>query len=408
MSLRTALRSVTGRFRAAFGDGAPPPPDADFWFENATSASGAGIRVTPDIAIKASAVYACVKVLAETMATTSLRMRKSVPGGSIDAPEHPLEEVIRYQPNALNTATEFWETMIFQAALRGESYAEIVPRGGGRVELIPLDPGRVTVEVLRDRSFRFRYTDQLTNSTRVLLQEEVFRVPGMSHDGLTPIRAVDVAAEAIGIGMAADQYAARVFSNRLNIGGYLTTAKSLSPEAQKNLVDALMKRFAGPTNAHRPIILGEGLKFERATMDASQAQLLEARKWQVTEVARFWRIPLHMLGIYEGSTHSNVEEQSVGFVRYTIRPWAKRIEQAIRRDLIVAKAFYFAEFNLESLLRGQTEQRGNYFAQALGSGGHAPWMTVNEVRRIEGWNPVEGGEGLRAPINSVVKSRRPS
>ena len=367
--------------------------------------TAAGVRVTPDIALKAAAVHACIKVLAETIATVPLRMKRATAGGSADASDHPLDELIRYQPNSTQTAVEFWEMMVLHAAMRGVAYAKIIPGARGAVDqLVPLHTDRVQPERLPDGTLRFRVTNPHTARSEILLQEEVFRIPGMSSDGVTGLRAVDLAAEDIGLGMAADQYASRVFSNRLNIGGFLIHPKKLDKGAQRNLVHALMERFANPENAHRPYILQEGMKFERATMDAKDAQLLEARKWQITLIAMRWRIPLHMLGIFDGATHSNVEQQALDLVKYTLRPWVKRIEQAIRRDLIVAKSTYWAEFNLEGLLRGDAKARAEYFKAALGSGGHAPWMTVNEIRRIEGLNDIDGGDMIRWPANKQVPS----
>jgi HK97 family phage portal protein len=374
---------------------------SDMGFVEIGAGSTAGIRVTPDIALKAAALHACIKVLAETIATVPLRMKRATAEGSADAPEHPLDEIIRYQPNSIQTAVEFWEMMMLHAALRGTGYAEIVPGPRGAVDqLRPLHGDRVEPERLRDGSLRFRVTDPVSGRSRILLQEEVFRIPGMSSDGVKGLRAVDLAADDIGLGMGADQYAARVFSNKLNIGGFLVHPKKLDLPAQRNLVHALMERFAGTENAHRPIVLQEGMKFERASMDADKAQLLDARKWQITLIAMRWRIPLHMLGIYDGATHSNVEQQALDLVKYTLRPWVKRIEQAIRRDLIIATRSYWAEFNLEGLLRGDSAARADYFSKALGSGGHAPWMTVNEVRRIEGYNDIPGGDVIRWPSNS--------
>jgi HK97 family phage portal protein len=384
-----------------------PGPDNDFWYTEAPQKNASGIQVTADIALKASAVFACIKIIAEGLGSLSLQMYKAVPGGREPAPSHPLDELIRYQPNSWQTAIEFWEMMLLHAALRGTAYAEIVPGPRGAVDqLLPLHTDRVRPQRLAGGVIRFEITDPGTGKTRYLMQEEMFRVPGLSSNGLTGLRAVDIAAEAIGLGMAADQYAGRVFSNKLNIGGFLVHPGKLSEPAQKNLIHALMLRFATVSNAHRPMILQEGLKFEKAAMDASEAQLLEARKFQISEIARFWRVPAHMLNIFDGVTRSNVEQQAFDFVKYTLRPWATRVEQAIRRDLITAPQLYSAGYDFDDLLRGDSISRAEYNAQALGSGGHSPWMTVNEVRKREGLNPLPGGDQLAAPTNSQFNKTR--
>lgn len=367
-----------------------PSPGDDFWYEDVSRPNAAGVAVTPDIALKASALFTCVKFLAETIASMPPDVLRTLAGGGREpAPNHPLHELIHYQPNDTNTAVEFWEMTIMHGALRGTSYAEIVPGPRGPVDqLIPLHTDRVTPQRVRDGTWRFRVTNPHTGETRILLQEELLRIPGMSSDGLNGIRIVDVAAEAIGLGMAADQYAGRMFSNRLNVGGYLVHPSKISAEAQKNLIQRLMERFAGADNAHRPIVLQEGMDFKPATMTGRETQLLEARKWQVLEICRFFRIPPYMVGILD-APKANVEQQALDLVKYTLRPWVRRIEQACRRDLIVAKGIYVVKFNLGDLLRGDAAARAAYFGAALGSGGSPAWMTQNEVRVAEGMNPVD-------------------
>ena len=363
-----------------------PPASDDFWFSDLAQPSQAGIRVTADIALKASAVFACIKILAETIASLPLQMFQVLPdGGRKEAPQHPLDEILRYQPNSWQTAVEFWETVMLQAVLEGGGYAEIVPGPRGAVDqLYPVFDVRITQTASGE--LVFEVWDPRRKVRRILLQEEVFRVPGLSSDGVQGLRAVDLAADAIGLGISQDIYAAKVFSNKLNIGGFLVHPGRIGAEGQKSLVHELMMRFSGSVNAHRPMVLQEGMDWKQAGQTAKDSQLLEARKWQIGEVARFFRIPLHMLGVNDGATHSNVEQQALDLVKYTLRPWVKRIEQAIRRDLIVARDRYLAKFNMEGLLRGDSEARSNYFSKALGSGGSPAWMTQNEVRMVEGMN----------------------
>ena len=391
--------TVSGWLRPRAG---APGPGEDYWYRDiGAGTSGAGITVTPDSALKDSGTYACLKVLAETIATLPLAIFRELPGGGREAfPDHPLDEIIRFQPNETQTAIEFWETMVLHSASRGTGYAEIVPGRRGAVDqLLPLHPDRVKVERLPDGSLRFQVTDPKTGQRRFLLQEEVFRIPGLSSDGVTGLRAVDLAAEDIGLSMAADQYAARIFSQKLNFGGFLIHPGTINAEGQKNLIQSMLEKAACIGGFHRPMVLQEGMKFEKASMDAKEAQLLEARKWQIGEIARYWGIPLHMLDIDDQTNRSTVEEQSLNFVRYTLRPWVRRIEQAIRRDLILNPRRFVAKFNMDGLLRGNSAARADYFAKALGSGGHEPWMTPQEVRLIEGFNPTPNVGELRPPLN---------
>jgi HK97 family phage portal protein len=383
-----------------------PGPTDDFWYSAiGTGVSQAGIRVTPDIALKASAVYACIKILSETIASLPLQMFRELPDeqGRIAAPDHPLDELIRYQPNNWQTAVEFWEMVILHAALRGGGYAEIIPGPRGPVDqLIPIHTDRVTVEKVDNplNPLRFRVQNPHTGQVRILLQEEMFRIPGLTSDGVTGLRAVDLAADAIGLGMAADTYAGKMFANRLNVGGFLKHPGKLSPDGQKNLINTFMERMSGAENAHRPMVLQEGMDFIKAGLDSREAQLLEARKWQIAEVARFWRIPLHMLNIDDQTNRSTVEAQAHDFVKYTLRPWVRRIEQAIRRDLITNKQSFSAKFNMDALLRGDSAARAAYFSAALGSGGSPAWMKVNEVRKLEGLNPDEDASANMLPVGT--------
>ena len=404
------LNNAVDRIRSGFQRlAASPAPADDFWYtEYPSKSNAAGVIVTPDIALKAAAVYSCIKVLAETVASLPVAMFRETPdGGHVPAPNHPLDELIRYQPNRTQTAVEFWEMMMLHASVRGTGYAEIVPGPRGAVDqLLPLHAGRVVVETLPDKSLRFRVTDPRTGLQRVLLQEEVFRIPGLSSDGVQGLHAVDLAAEDIGLGMAADSYAARVFSNRLNIGGYLVHPGKLSNKAQRNLVKRLVERFAGIDNAHRPIVLQEGMDFKPATFGAKDSQLTEARKWQITLIAMRWRIPLYLLGIEKSG--GNAEQDALDFVKYTLRPWVRRIEQAIRRDLIIATRSFEAKFNMEALLRGDSKSRGEYFSKALGSGGSPAWMTPNEVRAIEGFNRSDQPEADRLGVGTNPKTDMPN
>jgi HK97 family phage portal protein len=380
-----------GGFRADDSGGqARYSDDNDIFYEATGRKSSAGVKITPHVAMRLSAFFACAKVLAETMASLPFQVYRKLPNGGVDlATSHPVNELIQYQPNRVQTAVEFWESIILHAVLFGTGYAEIVPGVRGAVDqLIFLRSDRVTQDELPDGTLRFTVTNPHNGRTRVLLQDEVLRIPSLSFDGINGIKIVDMAAEAIGIGLAADQYASRVFSNNLNMGGFITTQKKMSPDAVRRLVARLMEKYASPANFHRPAVLQDGAKFEPASMKAKEAQLLEARKHQIGEIARFLRIPLHMLGVDDQTNRSTVEEQGINFVKYVVRPWARRIEQAVRRDLIIATGLYEARINLDELEKGNLAARKDYYRAALGEGGSQAWLAVNEVRVEEGWNPI--------------------
>ena len=393
---RSAVEAVTRRFRAADDARTPGGAGDDFWYSSVGWKTGAGIRVTPDVAIKASAVFACVNKIAKIMSTLPLRMyRLRADGGQEQDAAHPLDELVRYQPNETDTAVDFWHFLIWHAILRGEAYAQIVPGARGAIQALkPLHSGLVRPERLQSGRWRFSYRDPFTNIEQRFLQDELLRFPGLVPSGVAGLGICECADEAIAIALAADGYAARVFSNNLNMGYILSHPNKMGEEAKKNFLDAFEKRASGVQNAHRPILIQEGMKVEKPSQTAQEAQLIEARKHQLLEICRALDMPPHMVGADESEAKGSAEEQSLNFVRFTLQPWAKKIEQSIRRDLIVpdesGKRTHKAEFNFDSLLRGDSKARAEYFSKALGSGGSPAWLSVNEVRTTEGYNPLDG------------------
>lgn len=372
-----------------------PGPDADFWYGPVGQTTNAGIRVTPEVAIKSAAVYACVSKIAKILATLSLKMyRVDKNGNEVEAPEHFLDELLRYQPNYSHTAVDFWTTMVWWAVVYGDTYAEIIYTNRKPVAALePIHPLLVTPEQYQRNRYKYRVREPNTGVERVLLSNELFKFSGLIAGGVRGMGICDHADEAIGLSLVADQYASRVFSNSINSGIVIHHPGKLSEEGQRNFMSALMARLAGGENAHRPLLLQEGMKAEKGfTQTAEQAQLLDARKWQVLEVCRALDMPPSLVGITDGGKTA-VEEEALSFVKYTLVPWARRIEQSIRRDLIPAEADgkirHLAKFNFNSLLRGTATARADYFSKALGSGGSPAWMAVNEVRRLDGLNPYD-------------------
>src|SRR3990167_7579190 len=260
------------------------PADDRYYETYSPGPNAAGIKITADSALKVGAVWRSVSILADTLATLPLRIYKLRTAGLVEdgidpAPNHPVDDIITLRPNGWMTAAEFWGMMGFHAALRGMAYAEIKPGRRCAVDsLIPIHPDRVKQELLPDGTLRFEVRDPKTGTTRILLQEEMLRVPGLSSDGISGLRTVDLASEQIALAMAADQYAARIFSNALNMGGFFSHPGKLTKDAVERLRMMLMQRFSGAGNFHKPAILADGMKFESASMRARDAQLLEARK----------------------------------------------------------------------------------------------------------------------------------
>jgi HK97 family phage portal protein len=384
--------AIAAARRAWIAAVATPADHDDFWYQPAGfgAPTGTGFRVDPLTALKSSAVFACVNKVSSILSTLPLRLYKlRADGGRELDTTHPLNPIISAAPNDIETAVDFWHRQIFDACLRGTGYAEIVTRGGRITGLLPLQAAFVRQE-RTDTGWRFVYADPELRRERRLLPDDVFRFPGLVPNGVRGLSICDTAEEAVAIGLAADQYAARVFANP-NIGFVLKHPGKLGEQAKTNFLQALEARLSGWWKAHRPLLLQEGITVEKIGQTAEQAQLLDARKFQTLEVARAFGIPPSLIGASEAA-QANAEVDTLIFVNHTLAPWARKIEAAIQRDLIGTRT-HEAVFDFTGLLRGNSAARADYLQKLLGGTGGAPGViSVNEARKLEGLNPLAGEE----------------
>jgi HK97 family phage portal protein len=379
---------------------AMPDPTEPFWYTNLNGGgvSTSGSIVTPDSALRVSAVYACVRVLAETVATLPCHLYERLPDGGKKRAGGALAELLSDFPNAWQTSTEFFEQSMYHLALRGNAISEIIASERGPIsELVPIHPDRVTaVERLRDNSLRYTITDPERRSrTRVLMSNEVFHTRGLSSDGILGLSPIAHLRNAIGLAMSAEDSGARLFRQGIRPSGVLEHPQKLSDEAYKRLRTA-QQEHAGTANAYRTMILEEGMKWSQVSLSNKDAQFLETRKFQIAEIARIFRVPPHMIQDLDKATFSNIEHQGIDFVVHTIRPWLVRFEKAIKRDLIINHRKLFAEFLVDALLRGDFNSRMSGYATAIQN----EIFSRNEVREMENRNPVPGGDEFRNPITA--------
>ena len=379
---------------------APPDPTDPFWYTNLSGGgvSSSGSIVTPDSALRVSAVYACVRVLAETVATLPCHLYERLPDGGKRRAGGALAEMLSDFPNAWQTSTEFFEQSMYHLALRGNAISEIIASERGPIsEVVPIHPDRVTaVERLRDNSLRYTITDPERRSrTRVLMSNEVFHTRGLSSDGILGLSPIAHLRNAIGLAMSAEDSGARLFRQGIRPSGVLEHPQKLSDEAYKRLRTA-QQEHAGTANAYRTMILEEGMKWSQVSLSNKDAQFLETRKFQIAEIARIFRVPPHMIQDLDKATFSNIEHQGIDFVVHTIRPWLVRFEKAIKRDLIINHRKLFAEFLVDALLRGDFNSRMSGYATAIQN----EIFSRNEVREMENRNPVPGGDEFRNPITA--------
>ena len=362
----------------------------------------AGVTVTPTRAMELTAVYAAVRILAEGLASLPLvTYRRLAGGGKERASDHPLYALLHDQPNSDITSFVFRETLMGHLLLYGNAYAEIEYDAKGRVvALWPLQARDTEPRWVGESLYYVTVLPEKFGFKSVgLPAERVLHIRGLSPDGLTGYSPIRLARRAIGLAAATEEYGAAFFGNGAQPGGVLEHPGHMSDEAHTRLKKDWEELHQGLENSHRIAILEEGMKYDQITIPPEDAQFLETRKFQISEIARIFRVPPHMLADLDRATFSNIEEQSLEFVEYSLRPWLVRWEQEISRCLLTPaeRQTYFAEFLVDGLLRGDVASRYAAYHTAWTDG----WLTWNEIRERENMNPVEGGDVHFAPLNMM-------
>lgn len=341
-------------------------------------------------------MWACVRVISETVATLPFHVferRKDGRGVEL-APQHHVYRRIHDQPNEEMTNVEFWETILSHALLYGNGFAriewdgEVNPRG-----MYILHPDRVEVKRDRETGVKFYSSHQTDGGERLtIFDDDMLHIPGLGYDGMVGYSPVHLHRRTIELGMAAGDYMLNYLKNNARPGMYISHPGRLGDTAQKNLRESWSAVHAGLQNAGKPGVLEEGMKIETVGSPAKDMEFLAMRKYQTEEIARIYRVPLHLIQSMERATFSNIEHQSIDFAMHTIRPWCKRIEARVNRTLLGPREgrTFFAEFAIDGLMRGDYASRIAGHAQAITSG----QLTPNEARALENRNAIEGGDDL--------------
>ena len=349
--------------------------------------TSSGKAVNERTAMQTSAVYACVRILAESVAGLPLHVYERSGGSKSTKPSHPLYRLLHDEPNREMTSFVFRETLMSHLLLWGNAYAQIIRDGRGfPIALYPLLPDRMAVD--RDNGGDLRYTYQSEKGQVKLRRENVLHIPGLGFDGLIGYSPIAMAKNSIGMALATEEYGATFFANGANPGGVLEHPAVVKD--RDRLRESWQSQFSG-ANAHKVAVLEEGLKFKQMSIPPEQAQFLETRKFQINEIARIFRVPPHMVGDLEKSSFSNIEQQSLEFVKYTLDPWVVRWEQSLQQALILPseKDRVFIKFNLDGLLRGDYQSRMQGYSTGIQNG----FMSVNDVRGLEDMNLLTTEEG---------------
>lgn len=383
-----------------FGQARDKPVDkaADAGYSFLFGRTTSGKPVNERTAMQTTAVYACVRILAEAVASLPLHVYEyRDDGGKKLVHDHPLYYLLHDEPNPEMTSFVFRETLMSHLLIWGNAYAQIIRDGVGRVlGLYPLLPDKM--EVQRDDKGNIYYVYSRNSDENPtfkeygnikLKAEDVLHIPGLGFDGLIGYSPIAMAKNAVGMTLACEEYGASFFANGANPGGVLEHPGVLKDPSKVR--ESWNSVYRGVSNAHKIAVLEEGMKYQQIGIPPEEAQFLETRKFQINEIARLYRIPPHMVGDLDKSSFSNIEQQSLEFVKYTLDPWVIRWEQSLQRSLLLPgeKGKYFIKLNVDGLLRGDYQSRMNGYAVGRQNG----WFSANDIREMENMNPIPDEEG---------------
>ncbi len=378
--------------------GPPRDPVVAAWF-GAGSDTASGIAVTPDLALRQVAVYACVRVLAETMAALPLTIyKRTADGGKEEDRGHPLWPILHDVPNEDQTSFEWREMSMGHLALRGNAYSRNVQNNAGATTaLVPLHPDRVRpFRVPQTRAIAFDYTPP-DGPREIRLPGEVLQTPGLGFDGLKGLSPITLHRETVGSALAAQEYGARFYKNDARPNGLLKHPGHFRTDEELAAFKKAWSDAHTGTNRHKTAILQEGMEYQALGMSNEDAQFIETRKFNVTDIARIFRVPPVKIGDLDRAIFKNFEQQNTSFVVDTILPWVTRWEQRLNATLLTeaGRRTHRIGFRLQGLLRGDHKTRFEGYATARQWG----WMSANDVRRLEDQNPITGGDEYLVPLN---------
>lgn len=370
--------------------------DSGFWSQIGTTAAGQTINDTT--ILKLSTVWACSRLVAETIATLPLGLFEKTTKGRQSANQLALYNIIHNQPNADSVASVFWESMVAAMLLRGNAFAEKLMIGNRLVGLMFLNPCYLTLQTDANGNLKYLYTEK--GKQREIPSTRIFHIPGFSTNGKWGLSVVQYGAGVFGSALAADTAANSTFEKGLSPTIAFKVDRIIKPEQREDFRTA-MAAISGAVNAGKSAVLEQGMDVTTIGINPKDAQLLESRAFSVEEICRWFRVPPHMVGHTENSTSwgTGIEQQMIGFLQFTLRPWLTRIEQHINSDLLtpVEQMRYYAEFNIEGLLRGDSTARKEFYSSALQNG----WMNRNQVASMENQPSLPGGDIYTVQSNLI-------
>lgn len=392
------------RIRAEGGD--DRSPWGDFWFSPVDGMTSSGMRVGGDSAMRLTAVYACVRVLTESFAVLPFKLYRKRAGGRGRqlVADHWLYRLFARRPNRFQSPFEFREMLQGHLALRGNAYSAIIDDGtGGVAELLPRHPDRMSIELLDNDSWRFKYTPANGSAAIWYRRDQVWHLRGLSSDGIVGMSPIELEREAIAAGLSAQDYGNRFFANDAKpTGGWIGTPdgvnfadKATRETYRQSVADAI-----SGANRHKMLVLDRGMKYNEVGPTNKDSQFLEFRNYNRSEIAGIFRVPPHMIGDLSRATFSNIEQQSIDFWQNTMLPWVKRWESCIEAHLLAEGEELAVEFDFRQLMRGDATSRSQFLHNMVLDG----IFTRNEGREEEGKDPIEGLDEPLVPMNMRTTS----
>jgi len=388
-----------GFFKRLFSKRSVSPSD-DFWYSRVPSLSDSGVSVDEESSLNFLVVYSCVSLIAESIASLPLQVFKRSAGGSkTPADRHPLYEILHSNPNIETNSFNWRETCQSHLLLWGNTFSEIIRDARGYITEIYQLPSPGGVRVEREKG-RILYKWTAASGEEIVREaSDVFHIPGFGFNGLVGKSPVRVASEAIGLGLATEKFGAKYFGSGTHPSGVLEMDEYLG-DNKEDFIKSFREQYSGLGKSHSVVVLEGGLKYKSLSMPLEEAQFLQTRKFQKTDIVGFYKVPPHKVGILDNASFSNIEQQSIDFAQTTMLPWVKRWESAINSQLFSEKERrlgYFAEFAMDGLLRGDTTARGDFYQKLWGLG----VLSINEIRAKENLNPIEGGDKRYIPLNYI-------
>ena len=375
-------------------------PYSNFWFEDVSSKNGMA-RVTPDTAMRVTAVYACVAVLSKSFAILPPRLYRQNGRKKELVTDHWLYRLLAVKPNRYQNAFQWREMMQCHIALRGNAYNSIITDRKGQItELLPIHPDAISIQIKTngDYNWKINYKD---GTTKIVNRESVWHVKGLAPDIYQGYNPIEVARDTVSSALAEQNYGKKFFANDARPGGWIEYPGTFKDnEAKRKFRESWQEMQAGE-NRGKAAIMDMGMKFHPVTVSNSDAQFLESRKFSIEDIARLYGVPPHFIGSLDKATFSNIEQQSLEFVTYTMTPIAERFEAGIEADLILEEdADLCVEHDFSVLLRGDSKARSTLYHNGILDG----WLVRNEAREFENLNPIDGLDEPLRPLNMVPES----